>query len=708
MANRDLHLTRNIGIMAHIDAGKTTTSERILFYTGKTHKIGEVHDGAATMDWMAQEQERGITITSAATTCNWNYNGKQYKINLIDTPGHVDFTAEVERSLRVLDGAVATYSAADGVQPQSETVWRQADKYNVPRIGYVNKMDRSGADFFETVQQMKDILGANPVVIQVPIGAEENFKGLVDLIKMKAILWHDETMGAEYDVEDIPADLEAECDEWRNKLLEAAAEYDEALMEKYFDDPNSITEEEIIAAIRKGTISMACTPMLLGSSYKNKGVQPLLDYVCAFLPAPVDVEVIKGTNPDTDEEEDRKPAEDEPTSALAFKIATDPYMGRLVFFRVYSGKITAGSYVFNPRTGKKERISRLFQMNSNKEIPMDSIDAGDIGAGVGFKDIRTGDTLCEEGHPIVLESMTFPDTVISIAVEPKSQADVAKLDNGLAKLAEEDPTFTVRTDEQSGQTIISGMGELHLDIIIDRLKREFKVECNQGKPQVNYKEAITKTVNLREVYKKQSGGRGKFADIIVNVGPVDDDWDIAKDGGLQFVNEVKGGNIPKEFIPAIQKGFENAMKNGILGGYPMDSLKVTVVDGSFHPVDSDQLSFEIAAMQAYKNACAQAKPVLMEPIMKLEVVTPEENMGDVIGDLNKRRGQVEGMEEARSGARVVKAQVPLSEMFGYVTALRTITSGRATSSMEYDHHAPLSSSIAKTVLEEVKGRADLV
>ena len=709
MANRDLHLTRNIGIMAHIDAGKTTTSERILFYTGKTHKIGEVHDGAATMDWMAQEQERGITITSAATTCNWTWNNKTFKINLIDTPGHVDFTAEVERSLRVLDGAVATYSAADGVQPQSETVWRQADKYNVPRIGYVNKMDRSGADFFETVQQMKDILGANPVVIQVPIGAEENFKGLVDLIKMKAILWHDETMGAEYDIEEIPADLAAECDEWRNKLLEAAAEYDEALMEKYFDDPNSITEDEIIAAIRKGTISMQCTPMLLGSSYKNKGVQPLLDYVCAFLPAPVDVEVIKGTNPNTDEEEDRKPSEEEPTAALAFKIATDPYMGRLVFFRVYSGKITAGSYVFNPRSGKKERISRLFQMNSNKEIPMESIDAGDIGAGVGFKDIRTGDTLCDEGHPIVLESMTFPDTVISIAVEPKSQADIAKLDNGLAKLAEEDPTFTVRTDEQSGQTIISGMGELHLDIIIDRLKREFKVECNQGKPQVNYKEAITKTVmNYREVYKKQSGGRGKFADIIVNVGPVDDDWDIAKDGGLQFVNEVKGGNIPKEFIPSIQKGFEAAMKNGILGGYPMDSLKVVVVDGSFHPVDSDQLSFEIAAQMAYKAVCAQAKPVLMEPIMKLEVVTPEENMGDVIGDLNKRRGQVEGMDEARSGARVVKAMVPLSEMFGYVTALRTITSGRATSSMEYDHHAPLSSSIAKAVLEEVKGRADLV
>ncbi|MBQ8155393.1 MAG: elongation factor G, partial [Prevotella sp.] len=583
-----------------------------------------------------------------------------------------------------------------------------ADKYNVPRIGYVNKMDRSGADFFETVQQMRDILGANPVVIQVPIGAEENFKGLVDLIKMKAILWHDETMGAEYDVEDIPADLQAECDDWRNKLLEAAAEYDEALMEKYFDDPDSITEEEIIAAIRKGTIAMQCTPMLLGSSYKNKGVQPLLDYVCAFLPAPVDVEVIKGTNPNTDEEEDREPTEDAPTSALAFKIATDPYMGRLVFFRVYSGKITAGSYVFNPRSGKKERISRLFQMNSNKEIPMESIDAGDIGAGVGFKDIRTGDTLCSEDAPIVLESMTFPDTVISIAVEPKSQADVAKLDNGLAKLAEEDPTFTVRTDEQSGQTIISGMGELHLDIIIDRLKREFKVECNQGKPQVNYKEAITKTVNLREVYKKQSGGRGKFADIIVNVGPVDEDYDLKNNPGLQFVNEVKGGNIPKEFIPSIQKGFENAMKNGILGGYPMDSLKVTVLDGSFHPVDSDQLSFEIAALNAYKNACAQAKPVLMEPIMKLEVVTPEENMGDVIGDLNKRRGQVEGMDEARSGARVVKAMVPLSEMFGYVTALRTITSGRATSSMEYDHHAPLSSSIAKAVLEEVKGRADLV
>ena len=705
MANRDLHLTRNIGIMAHIDAGKTTTSERILFYTGKTHKIGEVHDGAATMDWMAQEQERGITITSAATTCNWNYNGKQYKINLIDTPGHVDFTAEVERSLRVLDGAVATYSAADGVQPQSETVWRQADKYNVPRIGYVNKMDRSGADFFETVQQMKDILGANPCPVQIPIGAEENFKGVVDLIKMKAILWHDETMGAEYDIEEIPADLVDEANEWREKMLEAAASYDDALMEKYLEG-GEISEEEIIAAIRKGTLAMELTPMICGSSYKNKGVQPLLDYVCAFLPSPVDTEAVVGTNPNSDEEESRKPSEKEPTAALAFKIATDPYMGRLVFFRVYSGKVEAGSYVYNPRSGKKERISRLFQMNSNKEIPMDAIEAGDIGAGVGFKDIRTGDTLCDEEHPIVLESMTFPDTVISIAVEPKSQADIAKLDNGLAKLAEEDPTFTVRTDEQSGQTIISGMGELHLDIIIDRLKREFKVECNQGKPQVNYKEAITKTIaDHREVYKKQSGGRGKFADIIVTVGPKDPDY---TEGDLQFVNEVKGGNVPKEYIPSVQKGFETAMKNGILGGYPMTGLKVVLTDGSSHPVDSDQLSYELAAISAYKNIMPKAGPVLMEPIMKVEVVTPEENMGDVIGDLNKRRGQVEGMDEARSGARIVKAMVPLSEMFGYVTALRTITSGRATSSMEYDHHAPLSSAIAKTVLEEVKGRADLV
>ncbi len=669
MAKQDLHLTRNIGIMAHIDAGKTTTSERILFYTGKTHKIGEVHDGGATMDWMAQEQERGITITSAATTAYWTWNGNKYKFNLIDTPGHVDFTAEVERSLRVLDGAVATYCAVGGVEPQSETVWRQADKYNVPRIGYVNKMDRSGADFFEVVRQMKDVLGATPCVVAVPIGAEEKFKGIVDLIKMKAILWHDETMGAEYDIEEIPADMLAECEEWRGKMIELAAEQDETLMEKYFEDPDSLTEEEIIAAIRKGTLALDIVPMTCGSSFKNKGVQTLLDYVCMFLPSPLDTPNIKGTNPETGEEEDRKPSEDEKTAALAFKIATDPYVGRLTFFRVYSGKVEAGSYVYNVRSGKKERVSRLFQMHSNHQNPVEVIGAGDIGAGVGFKDIRTGDTLADEDAPIILESMDFPDPVIGIAVEPKTQKDLDKLSNGLAKLAEEDPTFTVRTDEQSGQTVISGMGELHLDIIIDRLKREFKVECNQGKPQVNYKEAITKTVNLREVYKKQSGGRGKFADIIVNVGPVDEDF---KEGGLQFVN------------------------------------KVELLDGSFHPVDSDQLSFEIAALQAYKNACAQAGPVLMEPIMKLEVVTPEENMGDVIGDLNKRRGQVEGMESSRSGARIVKAMVPLAEMFGYVTALRTITSGRATSSMQYDHHAPVSSSIAKAVLEEVKGRVDLI
>ena len=698
MAKQDLHLTRNFGIMAHIDAGKTTTSERILFYTGKTHKLGEVHDGAATMDWMAQEQERGITITSAATTAYWTWNGNKYKFNLIDTPGHVDFTAEVERSLRVLDGAVATYCAVGGVEPQSETVWRQADKYNVPRIGYVNKMDRSGADFFEVVRQMKEVLGAKPVPVVIPIGAEENFKGVVDLIKMKAILWHDESLGADYDVEDIPADLQAEAEEWRGKMLESVAEFDDALMEKFFDDPSTITEEECIRALRNATCALECTPMLCGSSFKNKGVQTLLDYVCAFLPSPLDTPNIVGENPTTKEEEDRKPSEDEKTSALAFKIATDPYVGRLTFIRVYSGKVTAGSYIYNTRSGKKERVSRLFQMHSNHQNPVEEISAGDIGAVVGLKDIHTGDTLCDEDAPIVLESMDFPDPVIGIAVEPKTQKDLDKLSIGLQKLAEEDPTFTVKTDEQSGQTVI-------LDIIIDRLKREFKVECNQGKPQVNYKEAITKTVNLREVYKKQSGGRGKFADIIVNVGPVDEDFEGT---GLQFVDEVKGGNVPKEFIPAVQKGFAESMKNGVLGGFPMDSLKVTLVDGSFHPVDSDQLSFEIAARQAYKNACAQAKPVLMEPIMKLEVVTPEENMGDVIGDLNKRRGQVEGMDNARSGARIVKAMVPLGEMFGYVTALRTITSGRATSSMQYDHHAPVSSTIAKAVLQECNGRADLV
>ena len=705
MAKTDLHLTRNIGIMAHIDAGKTTTSERILYYTGKTHKIGEVHEGAATMDWMAQEQERGITITSAATTTYWNWNNKHFKINLIDTPGHVDFTAEVERSLRVLDGAVATYCAVGGVQPQSETVWRQADKYNVPRIGYVNKMDRSGANFFEVVRQMKDILKANPCVINIPIGAEEKFKGVVDLLDMKALIWHDETLGAEFEVDEIPDELKDEAQEWRDKLVEQAAECDEKLMEKFFEDPSQITKEELIAAIRKGTLSMDLTPMCCGSSFKNKGVQTLLDYVCMFLPSPLDTPNVVGKNPRTGEEEDRKPDENEKTSALAFKIATDPYVGRLTFFRVYSGKVESGSYIYNVRSGKKERISRLFQMHSNHQNPVDCIAAGDIGAGVGFKDIRTGDTLCDEDAPIVLESMDFPDPMIGIAVEPKTQKDLDKLSNGLSKLAEEDPTFTVKTDEQSGQTIISGMGELHLDIILDRLRREFNVECNQGKPQVNYKEAITQTVNLREVYKKQTGGRGKFADIIVNVGPKDEDY---TEGPLQFINKVTGGNIPKEFIPSVQKGFESAMKSGVLGGFPMVGLKVELLDGSFHPVDSDQLSFEICAINAYKNACAKAKPVLMEPIMSLEVITPEDNMGDVIGDLNKRRGQVEGMDTNRSGARVVKAMVPLAEMFGYVTALRTITSGRATSSMQYDHHAPVSSSIARAVLEEIKGRTDLV
>ena len=704
-ADEQLKYTRNIGIMAHIDAGKTTTSERILFYTGLTHKIGEVHDGAATMDWMEQEQERGITITSAATTTFWNYANDKYKINLIDTPGHVDFTVEVERSLRILDGAVAAFCAVGGVEPQSETVWRQADKYNVPRIGYVNKMDRSGANFFEVVRQVKDVLGANPCPIQIPIGAEETFKGVVDLVTMKAILWHDETMGAEYSVEEIPADLKDEAEEWRDKMLEVLAECDDALMEKYFDDPATITEDEIRVAIRKGTIAMQINPMICGSSFKNKGVQTLLNAVCAYLPSPADAEAIEGTDPrDPDTVVVRKPLFEEPLTALAFKIATDPYVGRLCFFRVYSGSLLAGSYVYNTRSGKKERISRLFQMHSNKQNPMEAIGCGDIGAGVGFKDIRTGDTLCDEAHPITLESMEFPDPVIGIAVEPKTQKDLDKLGMGLAKLAEEDPTFRVQTNEETGQTVISGMGELHLDIIVDRLRREFKVECNQGKPQVTYKEAITKSVELREVYKKQSGGRGKFADIIVRIEPAAADFE----GTLQFVDEVKGGNIPKEFIPSVQKGFEKAMKNGILAGYPLDKLKVTLIDGSFHPVDSDQLSFEICAIQAYKNACAKAGPVLMEPIMKLEVVTPEENMGDVIGDLNKRRGQVEGMESSRSGARIVKAMVPLAEMFGYVTALRTITSGRATSSMVYSHHAQVSNSIAKAVLEEVKGRADLI
>ena len=705
MAKADLKYTRNIGIMAHIDAGKTTTSERILFYTGLTHKIGEVHDGAATMDWMEQEQERGITITSAATTTFWNYKNDKYKINLIDTPGHVDFTVEVERSLRILDGAVAAFCAVGGVEPQSETVWRQADKYSVPRIGYVNKMDRSGADFFDVVRQVKEVLGANPVAIQIPIGAEETFKGVVDLVKMKAIVWNNETMGADYSVEDIPADLQAEAEEWRAKMLDAVAEFDDELMEKYFEDPETITEDEIKRAIRKGTLSMSMTPMICGSSFKNKGVQTMLDSVCAYLPSPMDTEEIIGHAADDENEQIvRHPDESEPLCALAFKIATDPYVGRLCFFRVYSGKIDAGSYVWNSRSGKKERISRIFQMHSNKQNPVDCIGAGDIGAGVGFKDIRTGDTLCSEDMPMTLESIDFPDPVIGIAIEPKTQKDLDKLGNGLAKLAEEDPTFTVKTDEQSGQTIISGMGELHLEIIIDRLKREFKVECNQGRPQVSYKEAITNTVDIREVYKKQSGGRGKFADMVLKVGPADEDFQ----GELQFIDEVKGGNIPKEFIPSIQKGFTAAMRNGVLAGYPVNRLKVVVVDGSYHPVDSDQLSYEICAQIAFKNACAKARPVLLEPIMKVEVVTPEENMGDVIGDLNKRRGQVEGMETSRSGARVVKAKVPLAEMFGYVTALRTITSGRATSSMEFSHYAEVSTQIAKAVLTEAKGRVDLL
>ncbi len=704
--NKDLlKFTRNIGIMAHIDAGKTTTSERILFYTGLTHKIGETHDGTATMDWMEQEQERGITISSAATTANWKYNDNIYKLNLIDTPGHVDFTVEVERSLRILDGAVATFCAVGGVEPQSETVWRQADKYKVPRIGYVNKMDRSGANFYQVVTQLKEVLGANAVPIQIPIGAEENFVGVVDLITMKAYYWHDETMGADYHTEDIPAELVDEANEWREKMLESIAEVDDKLMEKFFDDPSTITEDEIRAAIRKGTISMEMNPVVCGSSFKNKGVQPLLNDVCAYLPSPLDSDAIEGTNPDNPEEVVRRnPDPEEPMSALAFKIATDPYVGRLCFFRVYSGEIEAGSYIFNPRSGKRERISRLFQMHSNKQNPKDFIGTGDIGAGVGFKDIRTGDTLCDEKHQIVLESMDFPAPVIGIAVEPKTQKDLDKLSNGLAKLAEEDPTFTVKMDEETGQTVISGMGELHLEVIIDRLRREFKVECNQGRPQVSYKEAITKPVELREVYKKQSGGRGKFADIIVRVEPADKDFE----GELQFIDEVKGGNIPREYIPSVQKGFQRAMQNGVLAGYALDQLKVTLIDGSYHAVDSDQLSFEICAMQAFKTACEQAGPVLMEPIMKVEVVTPEESMGDVISDLNKRRGVIEGMESNQSGARIVKAMTPLAEMFGYVTSLRTITSGRATSTMAFDHFEVVSSSIAKAVLEEVQGRVDLI
>ena len=669
--------------MAHIDAGKTTTSERILFYTGLTHKMGEVHDGAATMDWMEQEQERGITITSAATTTFWEYANDKFKINLIDTPGHVDFTVEVERSLRVLDGAVAAFCAVGGVEPQSETVWRQADKYDVPRIGYVNKMDRSGANFFEVVRQIKDVLGANPCPIQIPLGSEEKFQGIVDLVTMKALIWRDETLGSEYEVHEIPAELKEEAEEWRDKMLETISAFDDVVMDKYFTNPSTITNDEIHAAIRKGTLLMQINPVICGSSFKNKGVQTLLDAVCAYLPSPSDTSSIVGHNPNNpDKEIVRKPIADEPLTALAFKIATDAYVGRLCFFRVYSGTLNAGSYVYNTRSGKKERISRLFQMHSNKQNPVEQIKCGDIGAGVGFKDIRTGDTLCDEKHPITLEPIEFPEPVIGVAIEPKTQKDLDKLGIGLSKLSEEDPTFCVESNKDTGQTVIRGMGELHLEIIVERLRREFNIECNQGRPRVSYKEAITEPVELREVYKKQTGGRGKFADIIVRIEPADEGFE----GRLQFIDDVKGGNVPKEFIPSVQKGFEKAMNNGILAGYPIDKMKVTLLDGSYHSVDSDQLSFEICAIHAYRSAVEKAGPVLLEPIMQIEIVTPEDNMGDVIGDLNRRRGQIEGMESSRAGARIVKAKVPLAEMFGYVTTLRTITSGRATSSMQFSHY----------------------
>jgi elongation factor G len=708
MAKRDLKYTRNIGIMAHIDAGKTTTTERILYYTGVSHKIGEVHDGAATMDWMVQEQERGITITSAATTCFWKYptsqgqpvaDTEEYKINIIDTPGHVDFTVEVERSLRVLDGAVALFCAVGGVQPQSETVWRQATKYSVPRLAFVNKMDRTGADFFNVVNQISDKLKGNPVPLQVPIGAEQDFRGVVDLLDRKAIIWNDDTQGMTYQEIEIPADLKDTVDEYYGKMVEAVAEFDDNLMEKFFEAPETITREELVNAIRKATIAMKITPVLCGSAFKNKGVQTMLDAVMAYLPTPVDVDAIKGINPKTDAEEIRRPDPSEPFAALAFKIATDPFVGRLCFFRVYSGKLAAGSYVQNMRTDNKERISRIFQMHANKQNPIDLIEAGDIGAGVGFKDIRTGDTLCEEKFPIILESMSFPQPVIGLAIEPKTQGDVDKLGMSLAKLAEEDPTFKVHTDEETGQTVISGMGELHLEIIVDRLKREFKVECSQGAPQVQYKEALNGSFTHREVYKKQTGGRGKFADIIFTISPADENV-----VGLQFVNEIKGGNIPREFVPAIEKGFKESMKNGPLAGYALDSMKVTLTDGSFHPVDSDALSFELAAKAGFREAARRANPVILEPVMKLEVDTPDTNMGDVVGDLNKRRGQVEGMD-SKMGAAIIKAKVPLSEMFGYVTALRTITSGRGSSTMEFSHYAETPKNIADEVIAKVKGNA---
>ena len=710
MAKRDLKFTRNIGIAAHIDAGKTTTTERILFYTGVSHKIGEVHDGAATMDWMEQEQERGITITSAATTCTWNFptqNGqptddtKGYHFNIIDTPGHVDFTVEVNRSLRVLDGLVFLFSAVDGVEPQSETNWRLADNYKVPRMGFVNKMDRQGSNFMAVCQQVKDMLGSNAVPIVLPIGDEADFKGIVDLVKNRAIVWHEESMGSTFDIIDIPEELKAEAAEYRGKLIEEVAAYDENLLEKYMEDENSITEDEVHAALRAAVMDMSIIPMICGSAFKNKGVQFLLDAVCRYLPSPVDKEGIVGMNPDTEKEEVRKPDVSEPFAALAFKIATDPFVGRLAFFRAYSGRLDAGSYVLNNRSGNKERISRIYQMHANKQNAIDFIEAGDIGAAVGFKDIKTGDTLSAEKSPIVLESMVFPDPVIGIAVEPKTKADVDKLGMALAKLAEEDPTFQVRTDEASGQTIISGMGELHLDIIVDRLRREFKVEVNQGKPQVEYKEAVTRGADHREVYKKQTGGRGKFADIVFTLSPADDEKAV----GLEFVNEVKGGNIPKEFIPSVEKGFKEAMKNGPLAGFEIDRMKVTLKDGSFHPVDSDQLSFELAAKLGFKSAAKAAGAVILEPIMKLEVLTPEENMGDIVGDLNRRRGQVNNMSD-RAGAKVIKAEVPLSEMFGYVTTLRTLSSGRATSTMEFSHYAETPSNIAEAVIAEARGTAN--
>ncbi|MFA5574495.1 MAG: elongation factor G [Brumimicrobium sp.] len=698
MAKRDLKYTRNIGIMAHVDAGKTTTTERILFYTGISHKIGETHDGSAVMDWMDQEQERGITITSAATTAFWNFNDEKYKINIIDTPGHVDFTVEVERSLRVLDGTIALFCAASGVEPQSETVWRQADKYKVPRLAFINKMDRLGADFLGTVKQIKERLGGNPVPLQLPLGVEDTFRGVVDLIKNEAIVWNEEDLGMTYEVVDIPEDMKDTVEEYRNNLIEAVAESDDALMEKFFEDASSITEEDINKALRVATINMSVTPVMCGSSFKNKGVQKLLDAVMKFLPSPLDIEAIEGTNPDTGAAETRSPSVDEPTAALAFKIATDPFVGRLCFIRVYSGKIEAGSYVHNSRTDKKERISRLFQMHSNKQNSIDILEAGDIGAAVGFKDIRTGDTLYDEKHPIVLESMEFPEPVIGIAIEPKTKADVDKLGVGLNKLSEEDPTFQVSTNEDSGQTIISGMGELHLEVLIERLKREFKVEVNEGEPQVSYKERITIPADHREVYKKQSGGRGKFADIVVKISPQTDETKT----GLEFINSIKGGNVPKEYIPSVEKGFKDSMKNGVLAGYPVDALVVELIDGSYHAVDSDSLSFEVAAKMAYRNVMPKAKPELLEPIMKLEVVTPEENMGDVVADLNRRRGQMQGMDD-RSGGKVVKAIVPLSEMFGYVTTLRTLSSGRATSTMEFSHYDVCPKNIADEVIAKVKG-----